>query len=261
MKKRLNIALAADPELPVPPRLYGGIERVLHFLAEGLTARGHDVTLFAHRDSRISGRLVPYSGTSSHSKLDTLRNAAAIARHAGAADVIHSFGRLAYLAPLALTSTPKLMSYQRPVTPRSIRAAVRLFGRSISFTACGRHMVGALDAEAVWHVVPNGVPMSQFAYRESVDADAPLAFLGRVEEIKGPHLAIAAARQAGRRLVIAGNVPPEHQAFFDREIKPHVDSWSSGVHPDDWPRIQQSLRDTSSLLHCRLFWFWQSRQS
>src|SRR5689334_17064275 len=109
MSRPLNIAIAADPELPVPPRLYGGIERVIHLLAEGLTARGHNVTLFAHADSNISGRLVPYGGASSHSLLDTMRNASriAVSMIRGETDVIHSFGRLAYLAPLALTSTPK----------------------------------------------------------------------------------------------------------------------------------------------------------
>jgi glycosyltransferase involved in cell wall biosynthesis len=225
VSRPLNIAIAADPELPVPPRLYGGIERVIHFLAEGLTARGHNVTLFAHADSNISGRLVPYGGSSSHSLLDTMRNASriAVSMFGGETDVIHSFGRLAYLAPLALTSTPKLMSYQRPVTPTSVHAAVRLFGRTLSFSACGRHMIGALADEAPWHVIPNGVPLSAFTYQPAVPANAPFVFLGRVEEIKGTHLAIDIARRAGRALVIAGNIAAEHQEYFDQRIKPSVD--------------------------------------
>jgi glycosyltransferase involved in cell wall biosynthesis len=48
-------------------------------------------------------------------------------------------------------------------------------------------------------------------------------FLGRIEEIKGPHLAIDVARETGRRLVIAGNVPDDHRAYFERTIAPHVD--------------------------------------
>jgi glycosyltransferase involved in cell wall biosynthesis len=48
-------------------------------------------------------------------------------------------------------------------------------------------------------------------------------FLGRVEHIKGPHLAIEIAKRSGRALVIAGNVPPEHRPWFEREVAPHVD--------------------------------------
>jgi hypothetical protein len=59
-RESLRILLTADPELPVPPQLYGGIERVVALLADGLSSRGHDVTLVAHRESRIVGRLVPY---------------------------------------------------------------------------------------------------------------------------------------------------------------------------------------------------------
>src|SRR4051812_18843655 len=98
----LRIAITADPELPVPPRQYGGIERVIHFLVEGLSARGHEVVLFAHPDSHVSCELVPYGGATSGSYLDLVRNSSAIVRRlrAGRFDVIHAFGRLAYLAPL-----------------------------------------------------------------------------------------------------------------------------------------------------------------
>lgn len=251
MNRRLKIALAADPEVPVPPRLYGGIERVIHFLAEGLWARGHDVTLFAHEDSKISGRLVPYGGQSSHSALDTSRNASTIASRLmlGDVDVIHSFARLAYLAPLALTSTPKLMSYQRPITPASVRAAIRLFGRTLRFTACGRHMIGALADEATWHVIPNGVPIATFTYQPSVSGQAPFVFLGRIEEIKGTHLAIEIARRAGRTLVIAGNIAPEHQPFFDERIKPAIDGMRVRyVGPVDDRQKNELLGSAAALL-------------
>ena len=55
----MRIAQLAPPFLPVPPDRYGGTERVVHDLTEGLVARGHDVTLFASGDSKTSARLVP----------------------------------------------------------------------------------------------------------------------------------------------------------------------------------------------------------
>lgn len=221
----LRIVVAADPELPVPPALYGGIERVIQFLVDGLAARGHEVTLFAHRDSDVTCRLVAYGGLSSASYADTACNAAALARHVlrEQVDVVHSFARIAYLAPLALSRVPKFMSYQRAVTPRSIRTARRLFGDTLEFVACGHHMIGGLGPLAPWHVVPNGVPLARYQFTPTVPPGAPLVFLGRVEAIKGPHLAIEAARLAGRPLVIAGNIPDGHRAYFDAHIAPHVD--------------------------------------
>jgi len=49
----MKIAVTADPMLPVPPRLYGGIERIIDMLVRGLVDRRHEVTLFAHEDSEV----------------------------------------------------------------------------------------------------------------------------------------------------------------------------------------------------------------
>ena len=57
-RTRLRIALVAPPWLPVPPHGYGGTERVIALLADGLAAAGHDVTLFAAAGSRTGARLV-----------------------------------------------------------------------------------------------------------------------------------------------------------------------------------------------------------
>jgi glycosyltransferase involved in cell wall biosynthesis len=225
MTKRLRIAITTDPELPVPPRLYGGIERIVHVLVEGLIADGHHVVLFGHRDSRVSCELVPLPGTSSQSAIDTARNATTIARRVadGHFDVIHSFGRLAYLTPLAWSPLRKIMTYQRPITPASIARARRLFGSSLEFTGCSRHLIRGVESLGRWHVVYNGVSLAAYTFRDGVAPDAPVVFLGRLEEIKGPHLAIESAGLAGRDIILAGNVESEHQRYFDEHIRPFVD--------------------------------------
>ena len=73
-----------------------------------------------------------------------------------------------------------------------------------------------------WRLGFNGVPLATYDFRPDAGPDAPLVFLGRIEEIKGPHLAIEVARRSGLSLVIAGNVPAEHRAFFETKIKPHI---------------------------------------
>lgn len=228
-----HVALTADPMIPVPPTLYGGIERVVDMLVRRLVDGGHQVTLFAHRDSDTSGRLVPYGGVRPGHPLDLVRNTLSIARLAvSRPDVVHSFGRLASLLPLLPTSVPKVMSYQREPTLSQVQQAVRLAQRgTLAFTGCSEHIASKMRPIAPSYTVYNGVPLSVFPFRPRVEADAPLVFLGRIERIKGTHTAIDVARSSGRRLVIAGNVSDE--AYFEREIRPHLSDRIEYVGPVD----------------------------
>lgn len=232
---RLRIALTADPYLPVPPKLYGGIERVVDFLVRGLAARGHEVTLFAHPDSRAAGTLVPY-GVPPHigarARLrELVQVGAGLWRRRRDFDLVHSFGRLAALLPvLPLRSLPKVQSYQRERVPwAGIARAVRLAGPSILFTGCSdsvwRERPGRAPLGGAWRTIPNGVEIAAYDFSARVAPDAPLAFLGRLEAIKGAHNAIAIARAAGRKLIIAGNrvEHPDGSRYFEREIAPHLD--------------------------------------
>ena len=221
----MKIALTADPELPVPPELYGGIERIVDMLARGLVARGHEVTLFAHRDSHSAGRLVPWPGRRSTDLGATLVNAATLARvqFASRFDLVHSFSRIAYMMPILPWRVPKLMTYQRAVTPRTVRLGYRLSRGSLGFTAISDWMMQEVKHIGSWTVIPNGVPLDTYRFAAAVAEDAPLVFLGRVEEIKGPHLAIEIARKSGRRLIIAGNIPEDKRAWVDAHVLSQVD--------------------------------------
>ncbi len=228
----MHVAITADPMLPVPPRLYGGIERVIDMLARGLVDRGHRVTLVAHADSRTAGRLIPYA-TEAPGGLAAARNALSVARIAALRpDVVHSFGRLATLAPLLPLGVPKIMSYQREPTLSQVRLAVRLARRgTLSFTGCAEHIAAMMRPLAPSAAVFNGVPMDTYAFQPAVEADAPLVFLGRVERIKGAHTAIDVAEASGRRLVIAGNVSDE--AYFEAHVRPRLTERITYVGPVD----------------------------
>lgn len=223
--KNLRIALTADPELPVPPTHYGGIERIIHLLADGLIARGHEVTLIAHPNSCTRAKLVPYGSFDWRFRMGMASNIALVTRTValGKFDIIHSHSRLAYILPTLAMRIPKLMSYQRKVTPRSIAWARRLGGDTIEFTAVSRDMIANVQHLAPWHVVYNGVPIKIYKFQGAVEPSAPLVFLGRIEPIKGTHLAIEIAQRSGVPLVIAGNIPDEHQAYFRTQIFPRLD--------------------------------------
>jgi glycosyltransferase involved in cell wall biosynthesis len=221
----MRIALTADPELPVPPKLYGGIERVVDLLARGLAARGHDVTLFAHGESTTPVELVAFPGASSRSLRDGIANAAAIsgAVLGGRFDLVHSFSRIAYLTPILAHPIPKLMTYQREVTRRSVALGHQLSRGSLQFSAISRQMMRPVQDIGTWHLVYNGVELGAHRLAEAANLDAPLVFLGRIEPIKGPHLAIEIARRTNSKLVIAGNIPRAHQDFFNHQVRPFID--------------------------------------
>ena len=253
----MRIAITVDPEIPVPPRLYGGIERVVDMLVRNLVARGHDITLFAHRDSQVPCRLLPYPADESAGAINILRNLRHVARELGTGgyDLVHSFGRLAYLLPVLPLRLPKVMSYQRTISPRSIVAGDLLSRGSLHFTACGRHMISQWEGSAKWHVVHNGVRLEAYRAIYDVPADAPLACLGRIERIKGVHLAIEVAQRSGRRLRIAGNISAgaEHQQYFEQEIRPHLNGSIEYIGPVD-DRGKNELLGSSAALLMPILW-------
>lgn len=221
----MRIALTACPENPVPPVHYGGSERIIDMLARGLVTRGHDITIFAHPHSSTAGRLVPWPGRTSRSAADTARNATTLAHQilAGGFDVVHSFSRVAYLTPLLPMRIPKLMTYEREISRRSVLMGHLLSRGTLWFSAISRRMMRSVDDVGTWRLVFNGVPLDRYEFRQDPGPEAPLVFLGRIEEIKGPHFAIEVAQRARLPLIIAGNIPPEHRQWFESKITPHLD--------------------------------------
>ena len=232
MTRPLRVAITVDPNYPVPPSLYGGIERIVDFLVRGLDRRGHRVTLIAHPQSSTAGELIGY-GVPPHTGMRARSTELAqvgwhLWRRRHQLDVVHSFGRLAALLPvLPVRRLVKLQSYQRDSVPwRSVAIAERLAGSSMAFTGCSTSVyAGGPAGVGRWHTVFNGADLSKYAFTAAVREDAPLAFLGRLERFKGAHSAIEIARRSGRKLVIAGNrvTTADEPDYFERAIQPHVD--------------------------------------
>lgn len=225
----MKILLTADPELPVPPRLYGGIERIIDLLATGLQLKGHSVALVGHPESASNvDTFFSWPGRRSQNKLDILRNTTALwsAAQKFQPDILHSFSRIAYLTPLLRSAFPKVMTYQREPNTRTTHWGSKLSNHSLTFTGCseyicerGRHSGGT------WQPIHNCVVLDKFTFQPKVASDAPLVFLSRLERIKGVHNAIAVAKKTGRRLIVAGNRvhTPAGEAYWHQEILPHLD--------------------------------------
>lgn len=253
----MRILLVADPMLPVPPRLYGGIERIIARLAAELRARGHVVALAALGESIAPvDRLFPWPAVRVGHRLDTVRNALALRRAVSAfrPDVVHSFARLAYLLPLLPSRLPKIMSYQRDPGTRQTGPAARWARRgSLAFTGCSEHIAArGRPGGGEWRAIPNFADLDVLYPDARPPApDAPLVFLSRLDRIKGARLAIAIARRAGRRLILAGNRADSgpDSDHFEQELAPLIDGGDvSWVGPVDDVAKRELLASASAML-------------
>lgn len=222
----MNILLTADPELPVPPSHYGGIERIVDQLAAQYRASGHRVVLVANRASTCEHTDQRYAWPADRSMgaKSILQNAFLLWKvyQKEQPDVIHSFSRLLYLYPLVFERTARILqSYQRAIHPRSTLMASRLFGKHLQFTACAAHLYQGLPVQDRFHTVYNFTDTRFFTPAAQPSGDY-LLFLGRIEPIKGAAEAVQVALRTGRRLILAGNIPESCQSYFEETIRPYL---------------------------------------
>lgn len=227
----MRVLLVMDAFIRVPPEHYGGIERVVADLADGLVARGHDVTLWAAPGSRIAGRVQPFGREGEWTRWSNVRNTVALGSRfllqRSRFDVVHNFGRLAYLLPIARASIGKVQTYMRRVDPANMRRFVGLGARRLIYTAVSDAIRRTgLPGGGDWRVIYNCAQPGKYRFSDDADArSAPLLFLARLERCKGAHTAIEVARAANRRLIVAGNVSTlaDEREYFERELRPLLD--------------------------------------
>ena len=211
----------------VPPKLYGGTERVVSFLTEELVALGHDVTLFASGDSETTAQLEPMWPKAL--RFDTnLRDAYApvmlmleeIARRADEFDVLHFHLDYWPFSIFSRLHTPFVTTLHGRL---DLPELVPIFDRfqevpvvSIS-DAQRRPLPQANFISTIHHGLPQNLLTPRHGKRDY------LAFLGRICPEKRPDRAIRIARAAGMKLKIAAKVDRVDQQYWETEIKPMVD--------------------------------------
>lgn len=225
----MRILLVMDPDLPVPPPLYGGHERLVAMFIEEYTRLGHDVTLLAGPNSKA-----PTIKTFGKNNFDLNKNPvqrsievlqawAYLYKNVHKFDLIHNFGRLLYLLPVLNKPVKKIMTYGREITGTAIRRINQLPNKNLIFTACSTDCASTGNVAGIWKTVYNAIEFSKYSLQEQVADNAPLMFLGRVEQIKGVLTAIEVAMASGNKLWIAGNIAKEHEVYFEKQIKPLID--------------------------------------
>lgn len=227
----MKILIVMDPGILVPPIGYGGHERLVYMFAKEYTRLGHEVHLLVTTGSFVEGCVVHDFGKEGFpQKKWDFRKAIPIAwkflwKHRNHFDLIHNFGRLAYLLPILNSRVKKIMTYGREINSRNINLINKLPHQNLVFTGCSKNLIGRLHAGGKWQAVYNAIEFDKYTLQETVTSDAPLMFLGRLERIKGAHTAIEVAKASRQKLILAGNISslPEEQLYFENEIKPHID--------------------------------------
>lgn len=227
----MRILLVMNPGIPVPPVLYGGIERIVYLLAEEYTKLGHEVTLLAGPGSYCSGSTITFkNGDAKYPKLDNYREIyfawRFLRRNHQQFDVIHNFGRLIYFLPILYKPVSKIMSYQREVSTKGIKLNTSLGAKNLVFTGCSNYCASTGSVAGKWATVYNAIDFDQYTLNTDVDKDAPLMFLGRLDKIKGLHTAIEAAKATSSKLWIGGNIPTtsDNYAYYKEVIEPLIDN-------------------------------------
>lgn len=216
-----RIAVLSPVAWRTPPHQYGAWETVASNTAEGLVARGWDVTLFATRDSVTSGRLhaVIERGYEEDRCIDPkvaeYLHISEVFEHAAEFDLIHSHYDFMALAYTRLIRTPVLTTVHGFSSAR-IMPMYQKYRDGYFVSISDSDRAACLNYVAT---VYNGIDLALYPLRETSGDD--LIFLGRIHPDKGVHLAIEVAQMSGLPLLIAGIIQDE--TYFREQVKPHLD--------------------------------------
>ncbi len=225
----MRVALISPLFESVPPRFYGGTERVIHNLCIGLKKAGVEVTVFASGDSDVPAHLIPVipqamrlgdrpiaDTAAYHQKLLSV-----VARHADDFDVLHNHHDYWMLPLSQMTDVPLLSTLHGRLDLPDIELAFLGWPRSrfVSISQSQRTPMPGLP----WvRTIPHGIPFEGLHFQAK--PGNYLAFLGRVDPDKGTHLAIQLALEAGIPLKIAAKIEGQpSQDYFEARVKPHLD--------------------------------------
>ncbi len=234
----MRVGMVAPVWVKVPPDGYGGVEWIVHWLVEGMVARGHDVTVVASGDSTTPAtRLVTTYAEAPTERMgeplpeyvhaldayEALSECDVVHDHTLAGPMIgslrHGAGRRRSTGDAyeATAPAPVLHTVHGPVDAEMVGYLGRL--RHV-------HLVAISDAQRVaaprlpWSAtIHNAIDVGRFPFRE--DKDGYLAFLGRFNPDKGVVLAVHLARALGMPLRIAAKMnEPRERDYFEAHVRP-----------------------------------------
>ena len=222
MSPPLRVALLSPIAWRTPPRHYGPWESIVSLLAEGLVARGVKVTLFATADSETLGELISVAPNGYEenpelcAKVWECLHISEVFERAAQFDIIHNHFDYLPLSYSRLVKTPVIATIHGFSSPKILPVYQKYNGHV--------HYVSISDSDrepTLQYVktVHHGVDLRCFTYQEH--PEDYLLYFARIHPHKGTKEAIAIARRARRRLLIAGII--QDMDYFKKEVEPHLD--------------------------------------
>jgi glycosyltransferase involved in cell wall biosynthesis len=254
----MRIAQVAPLAESVPPKLYGGTERVIAWLTKELISLGHEVTLFASGDSATPATLVPAWPRAlrlGRPKCDPAVAETAllemIGRYAQSFDVIHCHTNWTHLPLLTRLGVPFLTTLHNRLDTPGLPDVVSRFPAApfISISHDQRTpLAGANWLGTIYHGLPTD------SLRPSLSAGSYLAFLGRFTPDKGPETAIRLARAAKLPLRIAAKLPRAERGYFKEQVEPLIDGKEIQTVGEVNERTKQNFLANASALLFPIEW-------
>ena len=217
----MRIAQVAPLYFPVPPKLYGGTERVVSYLTEELVAQGHEVTLFAGGDSRTRAKLIAacpqaLCNVANYGEprpyFERMMNL--IFADVSRFDVLHFHTEAIQFPLLRKHPCPNVTTMHGPIAPRWQSLVDEYDPPLVSCSDNQRPPLPNADWQAT---VYHGLPRDLFTFRKQ--PGDYLAFIGRVSRQKRLDRAIRIACEAGMKLKVAAEINRDDQ-HFKQDIEP-----------------------------------------
>jgi glycosyltransferase involved in cell wall biosynthesis len=227
-ERPLRIAQVAPLVESVPPRGYGGTERVVANLADSLVDLGHDVTLFASADAATNAHLVAARDAPLRLDPNPLKSETAahfamlhdVRKRRHEFDVIHFHTDILHFPFFEDVAAHTLTTLHGRLDIADLHEVFRRWSRYPLVSISNHQRRPA--ASANWHgTVYHGIPTDLFAF--SAKHRGVLAFVGRISPEKRADRAIEIARRAGMRLRVAAKVDPADERYFHRKVEPLLD--------------------------------------
>lgn len=235
----MRVVQIAPPWFPIPPAGYGGIERVVYDLTEGLLEAGCEVILYAPAGSRTNAHLIETvpralgldltEAQKSRYFTEASRLAYKLALDVDA-DIIHDHTdhqpRRGYPVPVVRTihgpATIAAVANYRAMSRRGDRFVSISHRQREIFELKARDRFGPGEQIAFAAVIHNPLDIDSAPFYPASEKRGYVAYLGRCHWEKGPDVAIRVAQAAGVPLMMALRVTTEEQPFFEAVVRPLV---------------------------------------